>query len=115
MKLSASCHVIKRDNSNATPDWNIENSVFFCNFYKSYQGKVPFSFLCFDNYITRILYLLFEKKICSRKNITTLYEFLPIRVYEETPCFVEAGSWKISKCLLVAISKVTMNLNNSQL
>ena len=42
------------------------------------------------------------------------WEFLPIWIYGESPCPVKAGSRKISKCLLVAISNVTTKLNNAE-
>ena len=37
---------------------------------------------------------------------------LPLYAYVKVPCSVISESWKISKSLLVTISKVTMKLHN---
>ena len=93
---------------------NIANfSVLLLFLKKKYQGKVPFSFLPFDNCISGILYLQFEEKIyLSEKILLPKRYFCPYYTMVKIPCSVISGSVKISKSLLVTISKVTMKLRN---
>ena len=73
---------------------------------------MPFSFLPFDNCISGILYLQFEAKIYLDKNIIAKKVFCPYNTMVKIPCSVISGSVRISKSLLVTISKVTMKLHN---
>ena len=55
------------------------NIAHVCYFWKKYEGKVPFSFLPFDNCISGILYLKYEEKmhvskILLRKRYLTLFD-----------------------------------------
>ena len=103
--------VLLREITQNKTDRNIAN---FCYFWKKYQGKVPFSFLPFDNCISGISYLKFEEKIYLSKNIVKRY-FYPYDTTVKISCSVISESWKISKSLLVTISKVTMKLHNVQI
>ena len=67
--------MLLREITQIKTDRNIAN---FCYFLKKYQGKVHFSFLLFDNCISRILYLKFEEKIYLGKNIIAKKVFLSL-------------------------------------
>ena len=55
------CTVLLREITQNKTNMNIANfSVLLLFFEKKYQGKVPFSFLPFDNCISGILYLKFK-------------------------------------------------------
>ena len=75
--------LLREINQNKT-DRNIAN---FCYFWKKFQGKVPFSFLPFDNCISGILYLKFEEKIYLSKHIIAKKVFLPIWHYGKNSMF----------------------------
>ena len=78
------CTVLLREITQNKTDRNIAN---FGYFWKKYQGKVPFSFLPFDNCISGILYLKFEEKIYLSKNIIAKKVFLPIWHYGKNSMF----------------------------
>ena len=73
---------------------------------------MPFSFLPFDNCISGILYLQFERSYTELKILLRKRYFCPYYTLVKIPCSVISGSVKISKSLLVTISKVTMKLHN---
>ena len=98
--------VTKRDNSKHKTDRNIAN---FCHFWKKYQGKVPFSFLPFDNCISGILYLKFEEKTYLSKNIIAKRYFCPYDTMVRMPCSVISESWKISKSFWLQYQKSHWN------
>ena len=79
---------------------------------------MPFSFFPFDNCISGlgIVYLKFEEKIYTLvKILLRKKHFCPYDTMVKIPCSVISESWKISKSLLVTISKVTMKLHNFQI
>ena len=108
------CTVLLIEITQIKNDRNIANCCYFWK-KKKYEGKVPFSFLPFENCISGILYLKFEEKIYLGKNIIAKKVFLSLWHYGRIPCSVISESWKISKSLLVTISKVTMKLHNVQI
>ena len=59
-------------------DRNIANFSVLLLFLEKYQGKVPFSFLPFNNFISGILHFKSEDKIYFSKNIIAKKAFLPL-------------------------------------
>ena len=54
-------------------------------------------------------------KIDQRYILLRSRHFFPYETMTKIPCSVSTGSWKISKSLLVAMSKVTMKLRIAQI